>query len=206
MFPRAAVYDVLYGRQGDAVLGSYCRLWKISKTLTPLAQGANGQHVFLGNLRSYVATTVRRSALRCLVFVVVVQRSEEQVRRVATRWIVASVQDVQAVWNRAVGALVGDTMRSKLRSLFVADDAVSGVVDGSLPRPAIVRRSGLVIAEEPFGHRDQTRAVRAGSRTELASQLFDGARAALLAHRSRQSWASDRLGHALSIAHMGFAL
>lgn len=81
------------------------------------------------------------SAFANLVVHVVGLRSDDKVRRVDTRRVVAGVHDHHAAWDRAVGFgpdhAVGEASSSGVPS--GADLPVAVAVSGSLPFPALVR-------------------------------------------------------------------
>lgn len=67
---------------------------------------------------------------------VVLMRAKKQMSRIATRRVVAAVQHVQAIWNRAVHGFPRGAMGSNVSAARIREASVSMFVSASWPRPA----------------------------------------------------------------------
>ncbi len=132
-------------------------------------QTANCADIVVGDFRVWMRSSVAMAALARLVFIVVGDASDEQMRWVAARRIVAMVQDVLAFRDRAVGAFVGEAMCSNLSAFFITDDSIAIAIDSASPRPARVRWSWMVVEQEPISKRNKASGVTARFRAERMS-------------------------------------
>jgi hypothetical protein len=82
--------------------------------------------------------------------------TQEQVIGVATRWIIALVQNVQAVWDGAIGKLVTNAMRADIVPSVLALDpyhTISKAVVVPRPFPTFIRAALIDVAPQLFRER-----------------------------------------------------
>jgi hypothetical protein len=134
-------------------------------------------HSGFGQFRACVGLALRavlagHSSLPMHVGVIVGWSAFEQMRRVATRWIVATVTDECALFQRSVRELVGQSMRTDERVVLCAHGSVASLIAIALPLPAFIRSAYLHAAPKRLAilqHRETVPDVKAFARTRLLS-------------------------------------
>lgn len=122
---------------------------------------ANGLNVTLCELRPVVRNASTVSSLRHHVAAVVERRAMEQVMWITAGWIVATVKHIFTIWNRAVSNLKRHAMRAQLLAVATRNDAVSSMVSGASPKPAIGDWSWVQLVQKAVTQRPSAGAVTA---------------------------------------------
>ena len=139
MFPSSAMNEVPDVLRRESVLAAHIALLRaigngvanfhdlclgqfgVSVVLAPSLSGAESSSGWIA-----IATLVRA------IGVVLRNGAKKQMRRIATRWVVASVTHTQALWYRANSERVGNAVRS-----VAVEDSVAPGVFGAHPFPAL---------------------------------------------------------------------
>lgn len=93
------------------------------------------------------------------VLSIIFRRTQEQVRRIATHWIVATMADEEPVWDQAILRSPSKAGRNETkRFTFELDAEFSGIIMMStslllcaLPFPAIIWAPYIYFTPEPLG-------------------------------------------------------
>lgn len=101
-----------------------------------LSPWSSGRHMLVVSSARELAKHVSGSALRYHVVHVILVRASKQVRRVAARRIVASVQDQKAVWHWTVSQQPRQPMRAP-KSTAYTYEPVTSAARGAGPNKAI---------------------------------------------------------------------
>lgn len=104
--------------------------------------------------------------LGCLVPHIVCIRAYPQVRRVATRWEITSVQDVHPVWDRSVGKTPCDAVR-RVRLAIPRETPIPILSPASSPNPARIRLAYGHFRPEPFDKIIRNAMIDASHRRDL---------------------------------------
>lgn len=161
--------------------------------------GSDVPDILFGKFGVRVSGTKDVTTLQPLVFVVLCDRASRQVGRIAAGRVVAGVQHVLSLWNRAVREFVGHAMGAQLSAVIVGNHAISTAIDGTGPRPTGVGRSWLEKIVEAFAEWTFPRRVAARLGAERVTKAADRSELALAAWRARFAWASD--WHGVSLTH-----
>lgn len=90
---------------------------------------------------------------------IVVGGANEQVARVHTRRIVATMEHGETVWDRSIRQHPGDPMGA-VHPAAVADEAIAPLVHGGRPLPAVIRPAAFDLCPETLLHRHGLVSVR----------------------------------------------
>lgn len=134
MLPNLTLIDGTYRSIGNAVL-----FGERNACLATGAALANFAHLLFRHFGLVACRTFSCFATIFAIHIVhvVLVRSRNQMSRVATRRVVATMPYLHAVWNRAIGKFVAKSVSANASAIY-GNQAITAAVMGANPRPAII--------------------------------------------------------------------
>jgi len=128
----------------------------------------NRFHFEVSKLRIAVLLAYRHSSLSVSILQILFLSSKKQVRRIAARWVVALVTNMQSFWNWTVSQFVRNTRRGSRFSFYEPASSII-VCLGFLPRPTTRPSSNLDLGPKSFFNGESLRTAPSTFSSEFSS-------------------------------------